>query len=125
MDTTTSKPPTWRNHANFASLIAGGLALFLSMCGQLLAAHRLATDWNSGHPSADQASVHTILVAPGMIVAYLALGIGVYACAKSKSPRGYAIAGIALSLVTVGATLSNFPGNIATDQWVTIDIVDG
>lgn len=124
MDTTTSKPPSWRNRANFASLIAGGLALVLSVFGQLLAAHRLATDWNSGHPSANQDSMHALLVAPGMIVAYLALGLGAYACGKSKSLRGYAIAGIALSLVAIGATLTNFPGEFATDQWITIDIVD-
>ncbi|MGO2314256.1 MAG: hypothetical protein ACTH6A_19755, partial [Brachybacterium tyrofermentans] len=44
MDIATTRPAPVRNPRGVASAVAGGLAIALSVCGQLLAARRYATD---------------------------------------------------------------------------------
>lgn len=114
-----------RSRLNFASAIAGVLAVGLSVCGQLLAARRLATDLAGGHPSANQDWLHVTLITPSVIFACLAISIGSYACGQSGKLMKLAIAGIALGLVTTGMNLVGFPGEMAAYHWSTSPFVDG
>ncbi|MFC0673834.1 hypothetical protein [Brachybacterium hainanense] len=118
MRTTASGPTQERNPFGVAAFIAGALAVALSVCGQLLAARRLATDSNNGHPSADQSLVHLIVVAPSLVVAVLAVLLGMFSCHGSRKYRKFAACGIVLGVIAVGLTLTNIPGSAATDYWL-------
>lgn len=118
MNTTGSSPTRAQKPLGVVSFIAGLLAIALSVGGQLLAAHRLATDWNSGHPSADQSIIHSVLVAPSFLIAIIAIWFGVSSCRKNRRYRRLAILGIILSAIAVGLTLLDVPGDIAADYWI-------
>lgn len=100
------------------SFIASILAIILSLCGQLLAARRLATDWNSGHPSMDQTIVHLLLVAPTIIAAIVAVWLGVSSFRNNHRYRTLALFGIGLGILSATLTLLGFPGDMAAEYWI-------
>ena len=113
----TSRTAQARRPLGVISFIVGILAAALSVGGQLLAARKHATDWNAGHPMADQSLVHALSVTPGMVLSILAIGIGCYALRKHREHRWFAAGGVALGVTTVALTLANFPGSIGFQYW--------
>ncbi|MEJ6542867.1 hypothetical protein ACTXJ3_10440 [Brachybacterium paraconglomeratum] len=101
-----------------AVCVSGCLAVVLSMCGQLFAARRLATDINSGHPSADQGFVHMLAVTPSLCFSALAILLCVVNTAASGWPRGFAILGMVLGVIAAVLTFLDIPGSLAAEHWV-------
>ena len=118
MDTATPGPAHVRTPLGIASFIAGSLAIVLSLGGQLVAARRLATDWNSGHPSADQPFMHAVSVAPSLILSILAIWIGYTACQNHRHSRKLAIVGVALGITSIALTFTNVLGSFAIHYWI-------
>lgn len=117
MDAITSRPMQMRGPLGIVSFIVGTLAIALSVGGQLLAAKKHATDWNAGHPFADQPVVHALLVTPGLILSVLSFGIGCYVLWNYREHRGFALCGVALGAITVALTGVDFPGSMAFHYW--------
>lgn len=118
MDTTAPSPARARSLLGIASLVAGCLAIVLSLGGQLLAAGRLATDWNSGHPSASQPLIHAVSVTPSLIFSVLAVAIGFVACRRSRGIHKLAIAGITLGIIAAALTFTDVLGSFAAQLWI-------
>lgn len=118
MDTATTSPAPVLNTRGMASAVAGGLAIALSVCGQLLAARRYATDVNAGHPSADQSMMHMLSVTPSLIVSLLAIWIGCSIHWERKGHRNLALLGIALGGIAIFLTLTDILGTLAAQYWI-------
>ena len=113
----TSRTAQARRPLGVISFIVGILAAALSVGGQLLAARKHATDWNAGHPMADQPLVHALSVTPGLILSILAFVIGCYALRGSREHRGFALCGVALGVIAVALTAVDLPGSMAFRYW--------
>ncbi|MDN5901020.1 MAG: hypothetical protein L0H74_13245 [Brachybacterium sp.] len=119
MGTTTSGPAQVRTSFGIVSFIAGALAFPLSVGGQLLAARRLATDVNNGHPSADQSLIHALSVTPSLLLSVLAVWLGISACRNRSGFRKLALVGITVGVIAAGLTLVDVPGSLAARCWIT------
>lgn len=118
MDTTTTSHAPARNPRGVASAVAGGLAIALSVCGQLLAARRYATDVNAGHPSADQSMIHMLSVTPSLIVSLLAIWIGCSIRWDRRRHRTLALLGITLGGIAIFLTFTDILGTQAARHWI-------
>lgn len=118
MNTPPSGPTQTQKLLVLFSFIASVLAIILSLCGQLFSARRLATDWNSGHPSMDQLLVHSFLVAPSIITAVVAVWVGISSFRSNHKYRTLAVLGICLGALSVTLTLLGIPGDMAADHWI-------
>lgn len=118
MDTDTTSPAPVRSPQGMASAVVGGIAIALSLCGQLLAARRYATDVNAGHPSADQSMIHMLAVAPSLILSLVAIGVGCSIRWDRKGHRALALLGVTLGGIAIFLTLTDALGTLAAQNWI-------
>lgn len=103
------------NALSFASAVLG---IISSTGGQILSAYKLTVDWNVGHPSSSQTTLHLLLIAPGIFFAIAGVSLGCYICHIYPQRRRFAIFGITTGTLSLILTLLNFPGDLAIDYWM-------
>ncbi|MGP9537890.1 hypothetical protein ACT3SP_07755 [Brachybacterium sp. AOP43-C2-M15] len=118
MDRTAARPSPPGIAFAIAPLLSGVLAIILSVCGQLIAARRLAADTNSGHPSADQPFVHMLAITPSLCFSALAVLLYLFAAPGSRRHRRLAALGMVLGVIAAVLTLIDLPGGLAARFWI-------